>query len=56
MLGLRAIAARIDSLEKLATERHAASIEKLDAIHSELSLMMNFAPVNRSAEELQSRE
>lgn len=45
----------MDFSDKLATERHAALMEKLESTRLELTLKIDLASVSRKIEELQGR-
>ena len=53
---LRSITIRLDSADKLATERHAAMLEKIDGLRREIKLQIDLALANRKLEELERKQ
>jgi hypothetical protein len=53
---LRAITARMDSADRLATERHNTLLEKMDALRREVGLQIDLALAHRKLEELQAKQ
>ena len=53
---LRSITIPLDLADKLATERHAAMLEKIDGLRRKIKLQIDLALANRKLEELERKQ
>ena len=53
---LRAISVRLDSADKVAAERHAALLEKVEGLRREIKLQIDLALANCKLEELERKQ